>query len=42
MKLRKNEDQNVDSLLLLRIGHKISLEGVKETKFVAEMKGLTN
>jgi hypothetical protein len=39
MKLKKNEDQNVDSLPLLRIGNKTPMEGVTETKFGAEMKG---
>jgi hypothetical protein len=37
MKLKKNEDQSVDTLSLLRIGNKIPMEGV--TKFGAEMKG---
>jgi hypothetical protein len=41
MKLKKNEDQNVDTLPLLRIGNKTSMEGVTETKFGAEMKGWT-
>jgi hypothetical protein len=36
MKLKKNEDQNVDTLLLLRIGNKTPIEGVTETKFGAE------
>ena len=40
MKL-KNEDQNVDTLPLLRIGNKTPMEGVTETKFGAEMKGWT-
>jgi hypothetical protein len=39
MKLKKNEDQSVDSLPLLRIGNKTSMEGVTETKFRAETKG---
>jgi hypothetical protein len=39
MKLKKNEDQNVDTLPLLRIGNKTPMEGVTETKFGAEMKG---
>ena len=38
MKLKK-EDQSVDSSLLLRMGNKIPMEGVTETKFGAEMKG---
>jgi hypothetical protein len=41
MKLRKNEDQNVVTLLLLKIGNKTPMEGVTETKFGAEMKGWT-
>ena len=41
MKLKKNEDQNVDTSLLLRIGNKTPMEGVTETKFGAEMKGWT-
>jgi hypothetical protein len=40
MKL-KNEDQNVDTLPLLRIGNKTPMEGVTETKFGAETKGWT-
>jgi hypothetical protein len=41
MKLKKNEDQSVDILPLLRIGNKTSMEGVTETKFGAETKGWT-
>ena len=41
MKLKKNEDQSVDTLPLLRIGNKTPMEGVTETKFGAEMKGWT-
>jgi hypothetical protein len=41
MKLKKNEAQNVDTMPLLRIGNKTSMEGVTETKFGAEMKGWT-
>jgi hypothetical protein len=41
MKLKKNEDQNVDTLPLLRIGNKTPMEGVTETKFGAVMKGWT-
>jgi hypothetical protein len=40
MKL-KNEDQSVDTLALLRIGNKTSMEGVIETKFGAVTKGWT-
>jgi hypothetical protein len=39
MKLKKKEDQQVDTLFLLRIGNKIPIEGVTETKVRAEMKG---
>jgi hypothetical protein len=38
MKLKKNEDQSVDTLPLLRIGNKTPMEGVTEKKFGAEMK----
>ena len=41
MKLKKNEDQSVDTLPLLRIGNKIPMEGVTETKFGAKTKGWT-
>jgi hypothetical protein len=41
MKPKKNEDQSVDISFLLRIGIKISMEGVTETKFGAEMEGRT-
>jgi hypothetical protein len=39
MKLKKNEDQSVDTLRILRIGNKTPMEGVTETKFEAETKG---
>jgi hypothetical protein len=39
MKLKKNEDQSTDTLPLLRIGSKTPMEGITETKFVAETKG---
>jgi hypothetical protein len=39
MKLKKNEDQRVDTFL--RIGNKTPMEGVTETKFGAETKGWT-
>ena len=39
MKLNKNEDQNVDTLPLLRIGNKTPMEQV--TKSGAETKGWT-
>jgi hypothetical protein len=41
MKLKKKEDQSVDTSFLLRMGNKILMEGVTETKFGAEMKGWT-
>jgi hypothetical protein len=41
MKLKKKEDQSVDTLLLLRMGNKIPMEGVTETKLRAEMEGRT-
>jgi hypothetical protein len=40
MKLTK-EDQSVNTLLLLRMGNKIPMEGVTETKFGAKMEGKT-
>jgi hypothetical protein len=41
MKFKKNEDQSVDTLPLLRNGKKTSIEGVTETKFGAVTKGWT-
>ena len=41
MKIKKKEDQSVDTLLLLRMGNKIHMEGVTETKFRAETDGRT-
>jgi hypothetical protein len=41
MKLKKNEDESVNTLLLLRIGNKTSMEGVTERKIGAETKGCT-
>jgi hypothetical protein len=38
MKLKKNEDQSVDTLPLLRTGNKTPMEGVTETQFGAETK----
>jgi hypothetical protein len=40
MKLKKNEYHSVDTLPLLRTVNKTPMEGVTETKFGAEMKGL--
>jgi hypothetical protein len=42
MKLKKKEDLSVNTLFLLRMGNKIHMEGVNETKFRAEPKGMTN
>jgi hypothetical protein len=39
LKLKKNKDQSVDTLPLLRIGNKTPMEGVTETKFGASTKG---
>jgi hypothetical protein len=41
MKLNKKEDQNVDTSPLLRRGNKIPIEEVADTKFRAEMEGMT-
>ena len=41
MKLKKKEDQSVDTLILLRRGNKIPMEGVTETKCGAETEGVT-
>jgi hypothetical protein len=41
MKLKKKEDQTVDTSFLLRMGNKIPREGVTETKFGAEIEGRT-
>jgi hypothetical protein len=41
MKVKKNEDQGVDTFPLLRIGNKTPMEGVIETEFGAETKGWT-
>jgi hypothetical protein len=40
MKLKKKEEQSVDTSLL-RMGNKIPMEGVTETKFRAKMEGRT-
>ena len=42
MKLKKKKDQSVATSLLLRIGNKIPMEGVTETKCGAETEGWTN
>jgi hypothetical protein len=41
MKLKKKEDQSVDTLFLLRIGNKIPMYRVTKTKFRTEMEGRT-
>jgi hypothetical protein len=39
MKLKKKENQSVDTSFLLRMGNKIPMEGVTETKVGAEPEG---
>jgi hypothetical protein len=39
MKLKKKEDQSVDTSILLRRRNQIPMEGVTETKFGAETEG---
>jgi hypothetical protein len=41
MKFKKNQDQSVDTLPLLRNGNKTLMEGVTEIKFGASTKGWT-
>jgi hypothetical protein len=41
MKLKKKEDQSVDTSILLRRGNKILMEGVTETKCRVETEGMT-
>ena len=41
MKFKKKEDQNVDTSFLLRMGNKIPMEEVIETKFGAKTKEWT-
>jgi hypothetical protein len=41
MKLNKKEGQSVDTLILLRRGNKIPMEGVSETKYGTETEGMT-
>jgi hypothetical protein len=40
MKVKKKEDQSVDTSFLLRMRNKITVEGVTETKFGAEPGGM--
>jgi hypothetical protein len=39
MKLKKKEDQSVDTSFYLRMGNKIPMKGVTQTTFRAEMEG---
>jgi uncharacterized alkaline shock family protein YloU len=41
VKLKNKEDQSVDILIFLKMGNKIPMEGVTETKCEAETKVLT-
>ena len=41
MKLKKKEDQSVDTSFLLRMGNKIPMEGVTKTKFGAKREERT-
>jgi hypothetical protein len=41
MKLKKKEDQSVDTSFLLRMGNKIPMEGVTDTTFGGGMEGRT-
>jgi hypothetical protein len=41
MKLKKMEEQSMDTSFLLRMRNKIPMEGVTETKFGAEREGRT-
>jgi hypothetical protein len=41
MKLKKKEAQNVDTVILLRRGNKVPMEGITETKCRAETEGMT-
>ena len=40
MKLKKKEDQIMDSSIILRRGNKITMEAVTDTKCGAETKGM--
>jgi hypothetical protein len=42
MKLKKKEKQSMDTLIFLRRGNKIPMEGVTETRFGAETEGMTS
>jgi hypothetical protein len=41
MRLKKKEDQSVDTLILPRRGNKIAMKGVTETKCGADTEGMT-
>jgi hypothetical protein len=41
MDLKKKENKSVDTLILLRRGNKIPMEGVTETKLGAKTEGRT-
>jgi hypothetical protein len=41
MKLKKKENKSVNTLILLRRGNKIPMEGVTKTKCEAETEGMT-
>jgi hypothetical protein len=41
MKLKKEEDQSLDTLILLRRGYKIPMEGLTVTKCEAETERMT-
>jgi hypothetical protein len=41
IKLIKKKDQSVDSLILIRRGNKITMEGVTETQCGTETEGMT-
>jgi hypothetical protein len=41
MKLKKKEDQSVNTSFLLRMGNKIPMEGVTETNFGVEPEEMT-
>ena len=41
MKLKNKEDQSVDTLILIRRGNKIPMEGVTKTKCYTETEGMT-
>jgi hypothetical protein len=41
MKLKKKEDQSMDTSFLLRRGNKTHMEGVTETNFISKTEGKT-